>query len=148
MSTFKVSKINKITANSTTGTTGEITATAIAADETSLDVNIADSEQDPDGATVFTVSRLEGELAVQDFDFAFTSTMNNGSTIESAMTGRNKIHVGIELEDGTMADSSGTTTFEVRPVVEPNMEVATDDDLVHAMLSFTHSDHGGAQKPN
>jgi hypothetical protein len=148
MATFKVSKINKVTANSTTGTTGEITATAISADDTSLDVTIADSEQDPDGATVFTVSRLEGELAVQDFDFAFNSTMNNGSTIESAMTGRNKIYVGIELEDGTMADSTGSTEFQVRPVAEPNMEVGTDDDLVHAMLRFTHSDHGGAQKPN
>lgn len=148
MPTFKVSKINKVTANSTTGTTGEITATAISADDTSLDVEIADSETDPDGATVFTVSRMEGELAVQDFDFAFNSTMNNGDTIETAMTSREKIYVGIELEDGTMADSSGSTEFQVRPVVQPNMDVATDDDLTHAMLTFTHSDHGGAQKPN
>lgn len=146
--TFKVSKLKKVHINSTSGTTGEIVTTDISADNTSLDVTIADSETDPDDATYFTVSRMEGSLALADYDAAFVDTMNNSSTIEDEMTSRNKVYVQLELEDGTMQDGSASTWFQVRPTVMPDMDVSTDDDLVAGMLEFTHSDHSGVQRPN
>lgn len=147
-STFKVSKLNKVLINSTSGTTGAISSTDISSDGTSLEVSVADSETDPDDATFFTVSRMEGELVLNDYDVLFADTMNNGNTVETEMTSRGKVYVQMQLEDGTMQDSSTSTFFEVRPAVEPTMDVSTDDDLVAGLLRFTHSDHGGVQRPN
>jgi len=146
--TFKVSKLNTVHINSTNASSGEISTSDISADDTSLDVTIADSETDPDGATYFTVSRLEGSIAITDFDALFVDTMTNSKTVETAMTERSKVYVQLDLEGGTMQDSSSNTWFEVRPVVMPSMDVATDDDLVAGMLEFTHSDHSGVQRPN
>ena len=146
--TFKVSKLTQVHINSTNGSTGEIATAEISSDDTSLDVTIADAETDPDGATYFTVSRLEGTLALNDYDALFVDTMSDNNTVEDAMTARSKVYVQLDLEDGTVQDSSGSTWFEVRPVVMPSMDVATDDDLVQGTLEFTHSDHGGVQRPN
>lgn len=146
--TFKVSKITKVHVNSTNGTAGEIVTSDISSDDTNLDVNIADAETDPDDATYFTVSRLEGELGLEDFDALYVDTMNDGNTVEDTMTSRSKVYVQIELEGGTLQDGSGSTWFQVRPVVPPAMDVSTDDDLVTGMLNFTHSDHSGVQRPS
>jgi hypothetical protein len=145
--TFKVSKLTQVHANSQDSTTGEITTKDISADDTELNVEIADAETDPDGATFFTVSRLTGTLGIDDYDFCFVDSLDNGSTLEEEMASRNKVFVQLVLEGGTLQDGNGNTWFEVRPVVMPAMEVGTDDDLVTGMLEFTHSDHDGVQRP-
>lgn len=146
--TFKNSKLNTIHVNSASQTTGEITSSDISSDQTDLNVEIADNETDPDGATYFTVSRLTGTLVIDDYDFGFTDTMNSGNTLETEMTSRNKVYVQIDLEGGTLQDSSASTWFQVRPVLAPTMDPGTDDALVKPMLEFTHSDHSGVQRPN
>ena len=145
--TFKVSKINELGANSQDSSTGEITTTQIQSGDAELTVDVSDNVTDVDGATIFTVSRLEGTLPVADFDFCFVDTMNDGSTLEDAMAARELVYVRLALEGGELQTSSGSNRFEVRPVVMPDLSPGSDEDFVTGMLEFTHSDHGGVQRP-
>ena len=145
--TFKVSKINQVHANSQDSTTGEITTTEVESGDAELTVDVSDNVTDVNGATIFTVSRLEGTLPIADYDFCFVDTMDDSNTLEDAMVARQLVYVQLDLEGGTMQDASGNTWFEVRPVVMPDMDIGSDDDLVTGMLEFTHSEHSGVQRP-
>jgi hypothetical protein len=41
----------------------------------------------------------------------------------------------------------GSTWIEVRPVVYPELDAGTDDDLVAGRLDFQHSEYDGVQRP-
>lgn len=143
--TFNVSKINTLHANSQASTTGELTIDEedIESGPSESDVEIADSVTDPNGATIYTVSRFTMSIALADYDFLFTDTMDDGNTLLATMTSRSTAYLQFDLEGGTLQDSTANTWFEVRPVVSPDMDNFTDDDLISGMLEFTYSDHGG-----
>ena len=147
MSSYKNSKLQKVEMNSTDGTTGAIETTDVEGGEQDLNVTVADSVQDVDQATVYTVSRLEGQIAILDYDAVFVDTMDDSNTVEQAMTQRNKIYVRVTLQGGVIELPDGTQWIQVRPVVYPDMDAGTDDDLVAGMLEFTHSEHDGVQRP-
>ena len=147
MPTFKNSKLQKVEINSTDGSTGAIETTDVEGGEQDLSVTIADNVQDVDQATVYTVSRLEGSLAIFDYDVIFTDAMDSGDTVDDAMVARDKVYVRLTLQGGVIELPDGTQWIEVRPVAMPDMDAGTDDDLVAGMLEFTHSEHDGVQRP-
>jgi hypothetical protein len=147
MATFQNSQLNKVEINSAANSTGAISTTDISADGTSLDSSISDNETTPSGQTIFTVSRLEGEIVVNDMDFLFTDTMDSGNTVETAMNNRTTVYVRLTLEGGVIQESGGSDWIEVRPVTEVDYNPATDDALVSGVFRFTHPDSGGTQRP-
>jgi|APHM01.1.fsa_nt_gi hypothetical protein len=149
MASFKVSNLVQLQINSQDSTTGAVTVLGddVSTSDTTLDVEISDNVQDVEQQTVFTVSRMTGELAILDYDALFVDTLNSGNTVEDEMVARNKIYVQIELEGGVMQDGNGNQWFEVRPVVMPTTAVESDEDLVKGMLTFNHSDFSGVQRP-
>lgn len=147
MATFQNSQLNKIEINSTSSSTGAVSTTDISVNGTSLDTTISDNEQTPSGQTIFTVSRLEGSIAVNDMDFLFTDTMSSGNTVETAMNNRNTVYVRLTLEGGTVQNSSSSQWLEVRPVTRVDYNPSTDDALVSGVFEFTHPDSGGTQRP-
>jgi len=149
MASFKVSNLVQLQINSQDSSTGAITVDGedVATGDTSLDVEISDNVQDVEQETVFTVSRMTGELAILDYDALFVDTMNSSNTVEDAMVNRNKVYVQVELEGGVMQDGNGNQWFEVRPVVMPTTAIESDEDLVKGMLTFNHSDFSGVQRP-
>lgn len=147
MATFQNSQLNKVEINSTSSSTGAVSTTDISVNGTSLDTTISDNEQTPSGQTIFTVSRLEGSIAVNDMDFLFTDTMSSGNTVETAMNNRNTVYVKLTLEGGVVQNSSSSKWLEVRPVTRVDYNPATDDALVSGVFEFTHPDSGGTQRP-
>jgi len=148
MSTFQNSQLEKVEVNSQASATGAIASEDIRTENTSLDSTVSDNEQDPSGQTIFTVSRLEGEIELADQDFLYVDTLNSGNTVEDEMNARNKVFVRLTLSRNTkIVDSSGSEWLEVRPVVEQNYNPTTDDALVGSSLRFTHPDSGGTQRP-
>lgn len=149
MASFKVSNLVQLLLNSQSSTTGAVTVSGddVATGDTTLDVEISDNVQDVEQETVFTVSRMTGEIAILDYDALFVDTLDSGNTVEDEMVARNKIFVQIELEGGIMQDGSGSQFFPVRPVVMPTTAIESDEDLVKGMLSFNHSDFSGVQRP-
>jgi len=149
MASFKVSNLVQLQINSQDSSTGAITVDGedVATGDTSLEVEISDNVQDVEQETVFTVSRITGEIAILDYDALFVSTMDNSNTVEDAMVNREKVYVQVELIDGIMQDGSGTQWLEVRPVVMPTTAIESDEDLVKGMLNFNHSDFSGVQRP-
>jgi hypothetical protein len=147
MATFQNSQLNKAEVNSQASSTGAISTTDISTRDTSLDSTVSDNEQTPSGQTIFTVSRLEGEIAVIDMDFLFVDTLNNGNTVEDEMDARNTVFLRLTLEGGVIQDSGGSKWLEIRPVTEVSYDPTTDDALVAGVLRFTHPDSGGTQRP-
>jgi len=145
-STYNVSKLNEVAVNSQTSTTGEIRTTDIDAANSDWSVEVSDNEQDPEGRTYFTVSRMTGSIVVKDYDFLFTDTMDNSNTVETDMVANTEIYVQLVLEGGTLQDSNANTWFEIKPVAFPMGDVSTDDALLKPQLDFTHSDFGGVQR--
>jgi hypothetical protein len=144
--TYNVAKLNEVAVNSQDDTLGEIRTSDIDEANTDWSVEIAENETDPEGQVFFTVSRMTGSIVVKDYDFLFVDTMNNGDTVETAMVNRQTVYVQLDLEGGTLQDSSGNTWFQIRPVTAPMGDVSTDDSLLKPSLSFTHSDFGGVQR--
>jgi GH15 family glucan-1,4-alpha-glucosidase len=148
MASFQNSQLEKIEVNSQASATGAIASEDIRTENTSLDSTVSDNEQDPSGQTIFTVSRLEGEIELADQDFLYVGTLDSGNTVEDEMNARNKVYVRLTLSGNTkIVDSSGSEWLEVRPVVEQNYNPTTDDALVGSSLRFTHPDSGGTQRP-
>jgi len=148
MATFQNSQLEKVEVNSQASATGAIASEDIRTENTSLDSTVSDNEQDPSGQTIFTVSRLEGEVELADQDFLYTDTLNSGKTVEDEMNARNKVFVRLTLSGNTkIVDSSGSEWLKIRPVVEQNYNPTTDDALVGSSLRFTHPDSGGTQRP-
>lgn len=143
--TFNVSKINTLHANSQASTTGEITIGEedIESGPSESNVEISDAVTDPNGGTIFTVSRFTMTIALADYDSCFVDTVNSGNTLLAEMTSRNMIFLQFELQGGTLQDSAASTWFEVRHTVRTSMDAFTDDDLISGVLEFTYSDHGG-----
>ena len=85
MASFKVSNLVQLQINSQDSTTGAITVPGddVSTSDTSLDVEISDNVQDVEQETVFTVSRMTGELAILNYDALFVDTMNSSNTVEN-----------------------------------------------------------------
>jgi hypothetical protein len=149
MASFKVSNLVQLQINSQDSSTGAITVDGedVSTGDTSVDVEISDNVQDVEQETVFTVSRITGEIAILDYDALFVDTMNSSNTVEDAMVNRNKIYVQMEVVDGIIQDGSGNQWLQVRPVVMPTTAIESDEDLVKGMLTFNHSDFSGVQRP-
>jgi hypothetical protein len=147
MATYKNSRLQQVEANSQDSSTGAISTTEVEGGEQDISVEVSDSVQDTEQQTVFTVSRLPGSIAIFDYDFCFTDTLNSSNTLEEEMVQRNFIYVRLTLQDGTMQLPDGSTWIEVRPVVYPELDAGTDDDLVVGRLDFQHSEYNGVQRP-
>lgn len=147
MATFKNSKLQQIEANSQGSSTGAISTTDVEGGEQDLEVEVPDSVTDVEGQTVYTVSRLPGSLMIFDYDFCFTDSMDSGNTLEEAMANRSKVFVRLTLQDGVIQLPDSTQWLEVRPVVYPEMDAGTDDDLVAGAFEFQHSVYDGVQRP-
>lgn len=144
--TYNAAYLKEIAANSQSATTGEIRVTEEdISDESDWSVTIADSETTPEDQPFFVVSKMEGTIVVGDYDFGFTDTMNNGDTVETAMTKNATIFVQLVLEGGTLQDSSSNTWFEVKPRIAPSGDISDNEMLLKPQLEFIHSDYGGAQ---
>lgn len=141
------SRLKKVEANSQSSSTGAISTTEVEAGEQDISVEVPDSVQDTSQETVFTVSRLPASLTIFDYDFCFVDTLNSSNTLEEEMVNRNKIFVRLTLQDGTMQLPDGSTWINVRPVVYPELDAGTDDDLVAGVLEFQHSSYSGLQRP-
>lgn len=146
MPTYKNDKLNKVHFNSQSATTGEITSSNISS-ESEINITQPTDETDPDDAAYFTVTRMEGTLVLDDYDLFFTDTMNSGNTIETAMANNTKVYVQIDSEDGTWQDSGGSSWFQVRVMTNPQNDIGSDSSLFKPTFEFTHSDHGGVQRP-
>jgi len=147
MATYKSSRLQQVEANSQNSSTGAISTTEVEGGEQDISVEVPDSVQDTEQQTVFTVSRLPASIAIFDYDFCFVDTLNSSSTLEEEMVNRNKIYVRLTLQDGTIQLPDGSTWINVRPVVYPELDAGTDDDLVAGMLEFQHSEYDGVQRP-
>jgi len=148
MATFQNSQLEKVEINSTAAATSAIESDDIRTENTSLDSTVSDNESDPSGQTIFTVSRLEGNVEFADQDVLYVDTMDSGNTVETAMNNRSKVFVRLTLANGTaIQDSQGSDWLEVRPVVEQNYNPTTDDALVGSSFRFTHPDSEGTQRP-
>lgn len=138
--TFKDAKITTLHINSQDSTTGELTTSEIDADNTSISTT-PEGITDPDGATAFTSEEIDATITVTDHDFLFVDTMNNGSTAEDTMP--QKLWVQIELQGGTLVDSSGNQWHEVRATTSEVGDVSDASDKRKGELSFIARDHGG-----
>lgn len=147
MPTYKNSQLQKVEANSQDSSTGAISTVDVEGGEQDLSVEIPDSVQDTEQQTIFMVSRLPASLAIFDYDFCFTDSMQSGNTLEEAMVQRNQIYVRLTLEGGVIQLPSGDTWLQVRPIVYPSMDAGTDDDLVVGTLEFQHNEYDGVQRP-
>jgi len=145
--TYKNSKLQKIEVNSQDSATGAISTEDVEGGEQDLSVEVPDAVTDPDGATVFTVARMPASLTIFDYDFCFVDTLNSGKTLVGEMVANNYVFVKLHLQGGIIELPNGDQWIEVRPVVYPNMDAGTDDDLVAGKLDFTHSEHDGVQRP-
>ena len=149
MASFKVSNLVQLQINSQDSSPGAITVDGedVSTGDTSLDVEISDNVQDVEQETVFTVSRMTGELAILNYDALFVDTMNSSNTVEDAMVNRNKVYVQVELEGGVMQDGNGNQWFEVRPVVLPTSAIESDANLVQGTRTFNHIAFSGVPWP-
>jgi len=143
--TYNASALQEVAVNSQDSTTGEIRTSDIS-DESDWSVDIPDAETTPEDEPFFVVSKMTGELVIEDYDFGFVDTMNSGDTLEDRMVANQTVFVQLVLEGGTLQDSAASTWFEVKPMVPPIGDVSDNEGLLKPRLDFTHSDYGGVQR--